>query len=108
MPRLCARFAREFVITVGLLAVHHRHRAAGTDLAVGAALVAASQAIGLAAPTRARALAVAQVSTVRNLTLALVVLGAVGAPAEATAAVLAYGAVMYAGAGAVALIARVL
>jgi hypothetical protein len=62
--------------------------------------------LGLLALPRRRAIAAAQVSAVRNLTLALVVLAAIGAPPEATTAVLAYGLVMYAGAVALAAIAR--
>ena len=55
---------------------------------------------------RKEALAAAQVSAVRNLTLGLVVLTAARAPAAATAALLTYGLVMYVGASIVAAFAR--
>lgn len=93
------------VVTIGLLTVRHAHRAALPDLAASTVIVAASLALGALAG-RGRGLATAQVSAVRNLSLALVVVAAVGAPPEATGAVLGYGLVMYLAAGAVAIIAR--
>lgn len=94
------------VATIGLLAARHLHTATAPALGLGAVLVVASLAIGLAATPRAARLATAQVSAVRNLTLALVVLAAVDAAPEAIAAVLSYGLVMYIGTGVVAVVAR--
>ena len=86
------------VVTVGMLAVRHAHQASAT--VIGAAT---STAIGrVTRGPRARRVAIAQVSTVRNLTLALLVLSAVAAPGEAFLAVLGYGLAMYVGAGLVA------
>jgi bile acid:Na+ symporter, BASS family len=93
------------VVTIGLLAVRHAHRAALPDLAAATVIVAASLGLG-ALGGRGHAIATAQVSAVRNLTLALVVVAAVGAPPEATGAVLGYGLVMYLATGAVAIAAR--
>jgi hypothetical protein len=92
--------------TMALLAARHAHRATLAALAASAVVVALSFAIGKLGRTRGEVLALAQVSAVRNLTLVLVVLAAVGAPAAATAAALSYGLVMYVGAAAVALGAR--
>ncbi len=91
------------VALIALLVVrHHAHASAGPIVA-GAILVLGTSALGLVAHgPRATRIAVAQVSTVRNLTLALLVLRAVGAPPEATLAVLGYGLAMYVGAGGVA------
>jgi BASS family bile acid:Na+ symporter len=93
------------VVTIALLTIRHAHRTVLADLAAATVIVAASLALGALAG-RGRALATAQVSAVRNLTLALVVVAAVGAPPEATGAVLGYGLVMYLATGAVAIAAR--
>lgn len=94
------------VVTVGGLAVRHGSAAEASDLAVASVVVAASFAPGLLVRGRSRRLAVAQVSATRNLTLALLVLAALGAGPRATVAVLGYGLVMYLATGAVAVVAR--
>jgi BASS family bile acid:Na+ symporter len=93
-------------LTIGGLAIRHGSKAAASDLAVASIIVAASFAPALLVHGRARRLAVAQVSAIRNLTLALLVLAALDAGPRATMAVLGYGLVMYLATGAVAAVAR--
>lgn len=92
--------------TVGVLAVRHGHTATPAALGCAAVVVSASLAIGLAGRTRAERLALAQVTAVRNLTLALLALAAIDSAPAATAAVLSYGLVMYGITGAIAVAAR--
>lgn len=93
--------------TIVLLAMRHGSAGSIDDFVVAAIVVAASLAIGLALRRRPLALAVAQTSAVRNLTLSLLTLAALRQSGAATAAVLAYGAVMYTFAGIVVIAARV-
>ncbi len=81
--------------TIAALAARHLEAARAVDAIVGATATVAAFAIGLAVPGRAARVAVAQVSAVRNLTLALVVLAATGAPPAASLTVLGYGLGMY-------------
>jgi len=83
------------VATIAVLAARHGHAASAADLVVGAALTVAALAVGFVAGDRPARIAVAQVSAVRNLTLALLVLAVVGAAPAQTMAVLAYGLSMY-------------
>jgi BASS family bile acid:Na+ symporter len=94
------------VATIVLLASRHGGATTLDDLVVSAIVVFASLAIGFFARTRAEALAVAEISGYRNLTLALLALAAMGGPPIATSAVLAYGAVMLVVTAAVAVVAR--
>jgi len=94
------------VATVALLCVRHIHRADAIDLLVSAVLVLLSLAPALFVRGRAHRIAVAQVSTAHNLTLAMLVLAALGAPPRATLAVLGYGLVMYIAATVLAVVAR--
>lgn len=96
------------VVTVVLLCVRHGHETSASDLAISTVLVLASFAPAVLVRGRAGRLAVAQVSAVRNLGLALLVLAALDAPARATLAVLGYGLAMYLATLAVAVGARVL
>jgi BASS family bile acid:Na+ symporter len=106
-PWLSRLGAALLVATIAGLALEHGDRlATPAVLAIAAAVVVASLAPALAIAPRARALAVAQVGAVRNLTLALVVLAAVGAPGEALGAALSYGLVMYVVTIGIAVVAR--
>jgi bile acid:Na+ symporter, BASS family len=67
----CSRAsAAALVATIALLASRHGHAAVARDLGVAVIVVAASLAIGLLGRSRADAIAIAQVSAVRNVTLA--------------------------------------
>jgi BASS family bile acid:Na+ symporter len=92
--------------TVVVLLVRHGHEADPVDLLVATALVGASLALALFVRGRAERIAVAQVSAIHNLALALLVLSALEAPARASVAVLAYGLVMYVATAAIAIFAR--
>ncbi len=109
-PRVDASLSRAsallLLVTVGLLGVQHAAEASLSAAAASLPIVGISLALGLLMRGRKEVLAAAQVSAVRNLTLGLVVLTAVRAPAAATAALLTYGLVMYAGASIVAAFAR--
>ncbi len=114
-PTLAIRLARGLsrlgagllLATLVALAVQHGGDLADPrTLAVAAALIVASIAPASLLAPRARALAAAQVGLTRNLTLALVVLVAIDAPAAAIGAVLSYGLLMYAAGAAVAVLAR--
>ncbi len=109
-PRIAAWLGRVsallLLVAIGLLAVRDGDQASLSAMAVSVPVVALSLAVGLLVQGRAEAVATAQVSAVRNLTLGLVVLAALGAPPAATAALLTYGLVMYAGAGILAAFAR--
>lgn len=83
------------VATIALLAVEHGHAARATSVIVGAVITLLALCIGRLVDGSAARVAVAQVSAVRNLTLVLLVLAVVGAPAVDTMAVLAYGLSMY-------------
>jgi hypothetical protein len=96
------------VVTVVLFCVRYGEQAVALDLLLAGLLVLVSFAPALIVRGRATMIAVAQVSAVRNLALALLVLAALGAPARATLAVLSYGLAMYLGAGALAVAARLL
>jgi BASS family bile acid:Na+ symporter len=109
-PRVDAWLSRAsallLLVTVGLLGFQHAAEASLSAAAASLPIVGISLALGLLMRGRKEALAAAQVSAVRNLTLGLVVLTAVRAPAAATAALLTYGLVMYAGASIVVAFAR--
>lgn len=81
--------------TIVVLAVQHGHAARATSVIVGAVITLLALCIGRLVDGPAARVAVAQVSAVRNLTLVLLVLAVVGAPAADTMAVLAYGLSMY-------------
>ncbi len=105
-PKLSHTSLALLAVTVVALALRHAAQAALTDLAVASLIVAVSFGPALLVRGRARRLAIAQVSATRNLTLALLVLAALGAGPRATIAVLGYGLVMYLATGAVAVVAR--
>ena len=94
------------VATVGLLCVRHAESADALDLVIAAVLVLCSLAPVLFVRGRAQQIAVAQVSAVHNLALAMLVLAALDVPARATIAVLAYGLVMYIVATGIAVVSR--
>ena len=83
------------VATVAVLAARHGAAARLADVVVGAGATVAALAIGRVAGGPAARCALAQVSAVRNLTLALVVLAAIGAPPARSVSVLGYGLAMY-------------
>lgn len=100
-----AGLALLLIVIVALFARHHAALRADASVLAAAIVVVLSLAPALGVRGRARALAIAQVGGVRNLTLALVVVVAVDAPPPAVIAILSYGLVMYAVTGAVALVA---
>lgn len=81
--------------TIAALTVRHHDAARPGPLLVGAVLTVAALALGRLAPAGGARVATAQVSAVRNLTLVLLVLTVVRAPAADTMAALAAGLAMY-------------
>ena len=94
------------VTTVVLLCVRHLESADALDLVVAAVLVLVSLVPALFVRGRAQRIAVAQVSAVHNIALAMLVLAALGVPGRATIAVLAYGLVMYVAAAVLVVVER--
>jgi BASS family bile acid:Na+ symporter len=96
------------VAVVIALARAHGGDLAGTGtLGASVVLLALSALPALALAARGRRIAATQVALVKNLTLALVVLAAVGAPPAAVGAVLSFGLVMYVIAAGFAILVRV-
>lgn len=82
------------VATVVVLTYRHIATVQLVDLGVATVVALASFAIGLFGRNKAETIAIAQVSATRNLTLALLVLGALGSDGRAIIACLGYGLVM--------------